>query len=138
MSVTSFLSSFGKDFKAVFAWLGSKQGQTTIETVETSATAVVTAINPAAGLAMSGIEALINAAMQQIVSTEAIAAAAEQQNGTGVQKSAAVVAAVAPQVSSVLQSLGVKSPTATQVQSISQVVSDSLVSIVNAFPPPAK
>lgn len=130
----SFLSEFGKDFKAVFAWLGSKQGQTTIATVETSATAVVAAINPAAGVAMSGIEALINSAMQQIVSAESLAAAAEQQTGSGAQKAAAVVAAVSPQVSSILQSLGVKSPAATQVQSIAQVVANSLVSIVNAFP----
>jgi hypothetical protein len=36
----------------------------------------------------------------------------------------------------VLVSLGVKEPTAAQVETITKVVTDSLVSIVNAFPQP--
>lgn len=133
----SFLSAFGKDFKAVFAFLGSPKGQTEITAVETGATAIVSSINPAAGLALTGIEALINGALKQVVTAEAIAAAAEQQTGTGVQKAAAAAAGLAPQVSSVLVSLGVKAPEATQVQSIATVVATSLANIVNAFPAPA-
>jgi hypothetical protein len=130
----SFLSTFGKDFKAVFAYLGSSKGQATISVVEGGVTAVVTAVNPAAGAALAGIEALINSALKQVVNSEALAAAAEQQTGTGVQKAAAAAVALAPQVEAVLTSLGVKAPAATQVQSISTVVASSLANIVNAFP----
>lgn len=130
----SFLSALGKDFKAVFSYLGSTKGQATIATVEGASVAVTTAINPAAGAALAGIEALINTALKSVVTAEALAAAAEQQTGTGAQKAAAAASALAPEVSTVLVSLGVKAPTATQVQSISTVVATSLANIVNAFP----
>lgn len=130
----SFLSTFGKDFKAVFAYLCSSKGQATISVVEGGVTAVVTAVNPAAGAALAGIEALVNSALKQVVNSEALAAAAEQQTGTGVQKAAAAASALAPEVSAVLASLGVKTPAATQIQSISTVVASSLANIVNAFP----
>jgi hypothetical protein len=131
----SFLSALGKDFKAVFSWIGSAKGQATIATVEGASTAVVSVINPAAGVAMGAVEDLINAALKQVVSVESLSAAAEAQSGTGTQKLAAVVSVVAPQVSATLQTLGVKEPAASEVQSISTVVANSLVSILNAFPP---
>lgn len=134
MTFKNFLSEIGTKAKDVFAWLGSSQGQTEIAAAEGAATAITTAINPAAGAALTGIESLINNAFKQVVSTEALAAAAAAQSGTGAQKAVAVAAAVAPQVSSILQSLGVKAPAATQVQSISTVVASSLANIVNAFP----
>lgn len=130
----SFLSTLGKDFKAVFAYLGSSKGQATIATVEGAAVAVTTAINPVAGAALAGIESLVNSALKQVVNAETLAAAAEQQTGTGAQKAAAAASALAPEVAGVLASLGVKAPTATQVQSISTVVASSLANIVNAFP----
>lgn len=130
----SFLSDIGKDFKAVFAWIGSAKGQATIATVEGSATAVVTAFNPAIGAAMTGVEALINTALSQVVSVESIAAAAAAQTGSGSQKLAAVVSAITPQVAATLETLGVKSPTADQTQSLATVVANSLVAILNAFP----
>ena len=130
----SFLSEIGKDFKAVFDWLGSSKGQATIATVETAAAAITTAVNPAAGAALVGIEALVNAGMRAVVTAETVAAAASAQAGTGAQKAAAAAAAVAPQVQSILQSLGVSAPTATQVQAITAVVTDSICNIVNAFP----
>lgn len=133
-SFKSFLSEIGTKAKAVFVWLGSTQGQATIATVEGATDAVVTAVDPVAGVALAGIEALVNNALKQVVSAETLAVAAAAQSGTGAQKSAAVVTAVAPQVSTILQSLGVKQPAASQVQTISQVVATSLSSIVNAFP----
>jgi hypothetical protein len=134
MSFKSFLSEVGNDFKAVFGWLGSAKGQSTIATVEGAATAVVGSINPAAGAILNGIEGLVNNALKQVVSAETVAAAAASQSGTGAQKAAAAISAVSPQVSSILQSLGVKEPSADQVQSIAQVVATSLANIVNAFP----
>ncbi len=133
----SFLGTFGKDFKAVFAYLGSSKGQATIATVEGASVAITTAINPAAGAALAGIEALINGGLKQVISAEALAAAAEQQTGSGPQKAVAASVALAPQVAAVLQSLGVKEPAAAQVQSISTVIATSVANIVNAFPPAA-
>lgn len=133
----SFLSTFGKDFKAVFAYLGSSKGQATIATVEGASVAITTAINPVAGAALAGIEALINGGLKQVISAEALAAAAEQQTGSGAQKAVAASVALAPQVAAVLQSLGIKEPAAAQVQSISTVIATSVANIVNAFPPAA-
>jgi hypothetical protein len=130
----SFLSTFGKDFKAVFSWLGSPKGQATIATVEGASVAITTAVNPDAGAALAGIEALVNAGLKQVVNSEALAAAAEQQTGTGAQKAAAAAVALAPQVEAVLVSLGVKAPAATQIQSISTVIASSMANIMNAFP----
>jgi len=131
----SFLSAVGNEAATVFKWLASPQGQTEVAVVETSAAAVTTAINPAAGAALVAIEGLINVALKQVISIEAVAAAAAQQSGTGAQKAAAAAVAVAPQISATLQSLGVKNPTSDQVQTIATVVSASIANIVNAFPP---
>ncbi len=138
MSVTfkSFLSAVGHDFVSVFKWLGSSQGQATVTATETAAAAITTAVNPAAGAVLVGIEALINAALKQVVSIEAVSVAAAQQSGTGVQKASAVASAVAPQISSTLVSLGVANPTAAEVQNIAEIVATSLANIYNAFPAP--
>jgi hypothetical protein len=132
----SFLSAVGHEFKVVFSWLGSSKGQATIATVEGAAAAITTAVNPVAGAALVGIEALINAALKSVVNAESLAAAAGAQSGSGPQKAVAAAAAVAPQVQSVLVSLGVKEPTAAQVETITRVVTDALVTIFKAFPEP--
>lgn len=136
MSFKSFLSAVGHDFAKVFAWLGSTQGQATIAGVETTATAVATAINPADGLAVAGIEALINAALKQIISVETVATAAGQQSGTGTQKAAAVISAITPQIGPLLESLGVSNPTAAQIQAVAESVNAGLVGVLNAIPSP--
>lgn len=133
----SFLSTVGKDFKAVFSWLGSTQGQNTITAVEAGTNTIVALVNPAAAVALTGIEALINAGLKQVVSIESVAAAAGSQTGTGAQKSAAVIAAVTPNVASFLQSIGVTSPTSTQVQTIATTLGNSLVTVLNSIPTPA-
>jgi len=133
-SFSSFLSAFGKDFKAVFSWLGSPAGQATVTGVETTTVAVATAINPVAGLAIAGVEALINTALKEIISIEAVAAAAGSQTGSGTQKAAAVIAAITPQVSTLLTSVGVATPTATQVQTVATAVNNGLVAVLNAIP----
>lgn len=136
MSFKSFLSVVGHDAASVFKWLGSSQGQATITATEGAAAAVTTAINPAAGAALVGIESLVNLGLKQVISIETTSVAAAQQSGTGAQKAAAVAAAVAPQVSSILKTLGASSPTSTEVQSISTVVAGALATIANAFPAP--
>ncbi len=132
----TFLSAIGRDFKAVFDWLGSAKGQATVTSVESVATAITTAVNPAAGATLLGVEALVNVGLKAVINAETVAAAAAAQAGSGAQKAVAAAAAVAPQVENVLQSLGVKAPTAAQVQAITTVVTNALVTIVNALPAP--
>ncbi len=134
MTFKTFLSDFGKDFKAVFSWLGSASGQATITGVETTTVAVASAINPAAGLVIAGVETLINSALKEIISVEAVAAAAGAQTGTGAQKAAAVISAITPQVAALLTSVGVSAPTSTQVQNVATAVNNGLVSVLNALP----
>lgn len=134
----SFLSAVGHGFVDVFKWLGSTQGQTTVTTVEGAAVAVGTAINPGIGASIAGVEGLVNLALKQILSMEASAAAVGAQSGTGAQKAAAVIATLSPQSSALLQSLGVKEPTADQVQSLATAISTGLVGILNAIPAPTQ
>lgn len=137
MSFKSFLSAVGNDFKKVFTWLGSAQGEATIAGVETATTTVVSAINPAIGAGLGGVEALINAGLKQVISIETVAAAAGAQAGSGAQKSAAVISSITPSVASFLQSIGVAAPTAAEVQALSTTLSNSIVTILNAIPAPA-
>lgn len=136
MSFKSFLSAVGNDFKDVFAFLGSAKGQAAVAGVEATAVAVTTAINPIAGAALTGFETLLNAGLKEVISIEAVAAAAGAQSGTGTQKAAAVVSAIAPSTGAFLQSIGVSAPTDAQVQSLSTTLSNSLVAILNAVPAP--
>lgn len=133
----SFLSHLGSGFLSVFKWLGSAQGQTTVAAAETTAAVVGSAINPGIGLAITGVEALINAALKQVLNMEAAAAAVGAQSGTGAQKSAAVIASLTPQVEQLLVSVGVSQPTAEQVQSVTTTLSNSVVAILNSIPAPA-
>ena len=139
MAVTfkSFLSAVGNDVKAVFGWLGSAQGQTAVAGVEGAATAVTTVINPGLGAALTGVEGLFNAALKQIISTEALAAAAGAQSGSGAQKSAAVVSAITPQIPAFLTSIGISAPTTQQVNTVATAVTNGLVAILNSIPPAA-
>jgi hypothetical protein len=125
----SFLSAFGSDVKKVFAWIGTPAAQTVIGTGE----AVVESLVPAA----TGIITLANTWMQEIIKTEAIAAAAGQQNGSGVQKSAAVINALTPEVLAFASANKLPVPDSATIQK----ASDALVLFLNAFPsatPPAQ
>ena len=136
VSFKSFLSAFGADFIHAFEWMGSSQGQATVVGIETAAVAVGTAINPAIGASIAGIEALINVAMKQILSMEASAAAVGAQSGTGAQKAAAVVASLAPQTGALLTTLGVSAPTAAQADALAVAINNGLTAILNAVPAP--
>jgi hypothetical protein len=141
MSFKSFLSAAGHDIgvglKDVFNFLGSAQGQATIAGVETGAATITSVINPAAGAALVGFEGLLNAGLKEVVAVEASAAAAGMQSGTGAQKSAAVIAAISPNVGTFLQSIGVTNATAAQEEALATALSNGIVSILNAIPAPA-
>lgn len=119
-STVSFLSAVGKDFKAVFTWLGSTKGQTVIKTGE----AVITTIEP--GLA--GIVGLVDSWVEKVIATETLAAAAGQQEGSGLTKAAAVINAIAPQVELLF-------PAATAAQIAA--ANTAIVAFLNAFETPA-
>jgi predicted aspartyl protease len=116
----SFLSTIGKDFKAVFGWLTSAKGQAVIQTGE----AVAVAIDPG----LQGILTLANSWIEKVITTETIAAAASEQNGTGVQKAAAVIAAMQPEISKYF-------PQATAAEI--GVANAAIVAFLNAFNTPA-
>lgn len=92
----SFLSAVAKDFKAVFGWLGSSNGQAVVAAGEGLAEGVATVAGVGAPVA-AGIN-LINSWMKKILTTESIAAAAAQQTGSGTQKAAAVLTAIGPEL----------------------------------------
>ena len=116
----SFLSNIGKAFKSVFEWLGSAKGQTVISTAE----GVVVAIDPA----LAGIVTLANSWIEKVITTESLAAAAGVQAGSGVQKAAAVMSAMQPQIAQYF-------PAATAAE-ISNA-NTAIVAFLNAFSTPA-
>jgi hypothetical protein len=127
----SFLSAIGKDFKAVFAWLGSAKGQAIVATTEGAAVAIATPFG--LGPAIAGAETLFNSWLAEVVKTETLAAAADQQTGSGVQKAAAVIAAMTPQAITFAQHNGLAAPTAESLQTINT----SVVAVLNALGAPA-
>jgi hypothetical protein len=136
-SFKSFLSAVGHDFVSVFTFFGSAKGQAAVAGVEGVTNAVATAINPALGASLAGIEGLINSGITEVLKIEASAAALNVQSGTGAEKAAAVIASLAPQAAAFLQSIGVSQPTSTQVQTVASAISGGLVAILNSLPTPA-
>lgn len=112
----SFLATFGKDFKAVFTWLGSAKGQTVIAAGEDVVESIVPITLP--------VFTLANSWMAEIIKTESLAAAADSQTGSGVQKAAAVISAVTPQVTAMFPLLPTSQITAA---------STALVTFLNAL-----
>lgn len=112
----NFLSRIGKDFKSVFNWLGSAKGQAVI----TAGEGVVTAVDPS----LAGIFNLANSWITKVVTTETLAVAAGQQAGSSAQKAAAVITAMAPQITQYF-------PTATSVEINN--ANTAIVAFLNAF-----
>lgn len=118
----SFLSTIGKDFKAVFSWLGSAKGQAVVTSVEGLGEAEATALGEGA-VVQAGID-LINSWLNKIITTETVAAAAAQQTGSGAQKSAAVLAAIGPELNQYF-------PGTTAAQA--QTINTALVTVLNTL-----
>jgi hypothetical protein len=133
----SFLSAVGHDFVAVFKWLGSTQGQQAVQVAEGTAVTVGTIVGgPALGIAITGVEGLINVGLRAVLQMEASASAVGAQSGTGAQKGAAVVALLVPQATQLLKDLGVTNPTVEQGELLAAAIADGLVGIVNKIPAP--
>lgn len=121
MSFKSVLETIGADVKKVFAYVGSSQAQAVI----TAGEGVAETIFPQ----ITGIVNLANTYINEALKTEALAAGAAQQNGTGVQKLAAVTSAVTPAVLAYAKEAGLAIPTATEIQN----AANSIVGFLNAF-----
>lgn len=134
----SFLSAIGHGFVTVFKYLGSQQGQQTVQIAEGAAVAVGTALGgPGLGAAIAGVELLINKGITGVVQMEASAAAVGAQSGTGLQKGAAVAALLVPQAEELLKQLGFSSPTEEQIMAVANATSKGIADILNSIPPPA-
>jgi len=118
----SFLSTVGKDFKAVFAWLGSSKGQATITAVEGLGESAATILGD--GVVVQAAINVVNSWLNKIITTETVAAAASQQTGTGAQKAAAVLAAIGPELSQYF-------PGTTAAEA--QTINTALVTVLNTL-----
>jgi hypothetical protein len=127
-----WLKTIGKDVKAVFAFLGSSNGQKIITGVETAGLATATAFGVGAPVA-AGIN-LINVWMGEAIKSETLAAAAGSQDGTGAQKSAMVLQAMVPQLMQFLQGQGL---TPQQVTDKATAINTQVVNLLNLLDAPA-
>lgn len=121
MSFKSVLAKIGADVKEVFAYIGSPQGQAVIAAGE----GVVETVAPQ----LTGVINLANGFITEAAKTEALAAAAGAQTGSGVQKLNAVVAAVTPQVLAFAKSNGLPTPTSATIQA----AANGIVAFLNAL-----
>ncbi len=112
----SFLEAVGRDFKKGLA--------VALPFIETAGEAAVATFVPALG-------PLFNQTVSAVVTAEQAAAAIGKQSGSGVQKSAAVVALVGPLIEQALIDAG-KPSTAADVQNYV----NSIVAILNLVPAP--
>lgn len=110
----SFLSTIGKDFKAVFTWLGSTAGQAVVGSVEAGVELAVPAVTPAI--------TLINSWMAEVIKVETLSVAAASQTGSSDTKAAAVISTMTPQVLSWAAANGYSVPNSTQISAINTAV----------------
>lgn len=121
MAGKSLLGSIGSAVKDVFKWLGSAQGQKVIGTGE----AIAETIYPG----LTGIINIANNWLAEIIKAETLAAAAGQQDGSGIQKAAIATSTITPQIVQFAQANGLPSPTATQILA----ANNALVAFLNAL-----
>lgn len=127
----SFLSTVGKDFKAVFAWLGSPKGQAVVQTGEVVVEDVATAFG--FGNVVQGGINLLNKWAGEAIKVETLAAAAGQQTGSGATKSSAVLSVMVPELAAYLQAQGI---TSSDVTSQANAINTALINLLNTLASP--
>lgn len=120
MSFKSILSDVGTFLKKVFD----------------GAAKVAAAAEPIIDLAFPGISTLYNATVTEIITAENAAIAAGQQNGTGAQKLAMVVAAVTPSFNAYAAANGLPIPTLTTIEAYVNATVAGLNAIPTVVPTP--
>jgi hypothetical protein len=121
MSFWSGLKVFGKDIVKVFAWAGSPKGKQVIGTGEGIIEAVLPISIP--------IVSLFNSWFQKAYTVEALAVAANQGTGSGVDKAALAIQTVTPQVLQYAVQEGLAPRTAEQIQK----ANDAVLAFINAM-----
>jgi hypothetical protein len=117
----SFLSAIGKDFKAVFSFLGSPVGKAVVGVVETGVEAAVPAT--------TRVFNLVNNWMSEIIKVETLATAASQQTGSGAIKAAAVINSLTPEILQFAKTNGYPIPGAAQIA----IINTALVTVLNTL-----
>ena len=118
-SFASILSAVGHGLKVFF----------------TGAVKVAVAAEPIVDIAFPGISALYNVTVNEVAKAEAAAIAAGQQNGTGAQKLALVIAAITPVFQDYANQTGI--PSAQREQTIINWV-NAVVASLNSIPAPTQ
>lgn len=121
MSFKSILGTIGADAKKVFAYIVSPQGQAVISTGETA----LETLDPA----LTGLFAIANVALAEVLKVEALAAAAGSATGTGAQKLTAVVSATSSEIIAFAEKNGLPTPTGATIQN----AINGLVAFANAL-----
>jgi hypothetical protein len=124
MSFLSGLKVFGTDIEKAFAWFGSSNGKAVVAAGE----AVVEAVAPAS----TPLVNIFNAWAAKAFNVESLAVAAGQNTGTGPQKAALVMAAVAPDILQYAQEAGVSARTAAQIAT----ANTALIAFIDAMTSP--
>ncbi len=135
MKIPGWLSTIGRDARKVFAWLGSAQGQKTVQTTEAVVeTGVALADPPVAPEIDAGI-ALFNDWAKQALQIETVATAAGQVSGTGAQKAASVIQSMEPFVQQYASKYGAPAPTQAQLAALNNAAVAFLDNLPVATPP---
>lgn len=117
MSFLTVLEKIGQDIAKIFT-----EAEPVINEIQTVAT-------PFENVFMPGLSAMIQTGLTAIYNTEAMAALAGKQTGSGAVKLSAVIATIAPQIAPDLKAIGVTAPTNTQYTNFIS----ALVQAANAF-----
>lgn len=120
----SWLTAIGKKIGSIFSWLVSPKGQAVLGAGE----AIVETIAPES----APLIALANSWIDKVVTTEQLAAAAGAQSGTGVQKAAAVMTAMGPQIAQYFPTA-----TATEIANANNAIVAFLQAFSTSAPPTA-
>lgn len=115
----NFLKAIAKPFTSIFHFLASPKGKAIIATGE----AVVEAIDPA----LTPVINLANSWMDKVLATEQLAVTAATQPGSGPDKAALVMTAMAPEIAKYF-------PAATAAEI--QKANDAIVAFLQAFSVP--
>jgi hypothetical protein len=131
----SFLKVIGSDAKKVLAFLASPKNQAIVVATENAGAAIVGAIDPALTAPIASFMPLIQNWTAEIFKAEALGAAAigVDPAATDIQKSAAVISALAPQVIAFAEANKLPIPTGDRMQA----ANDALVAFFDAFEGPA-
>lgn len=121
MSFLSGLKVFGTDIEKAFAWFGSPKGQAVVATGEAAAEIIAPASAP--------IVNLFNAWSARAYNIESLAVAASQAKGTGPNKAAAVMSAIAPDLLQYARQGGLSPRTEAQIQAANTAV----IAFINAM-----